>query len=87
MSATTQPTPTTDALMYRRYSSAGLACAAVDKLAGAARMVFRPEGDKRQPFVVEPVRKQIRDMAGLLMLMVVTFPPTFMAADWLRYSA
>ncbi len=73
--------------LFRRYSSAGLAQAAVDLLAGKGRMVFRPDINKRQPFVVEPLRKQARDAAGLLLLIVVTFPPIFCAADWLRYGS
>lgn len=76
-----------EALLFRRYSSAGLANAAADRLAGNGKVVFRPEGNSIQPFVVEPVRKQLNEAARMLALFAVAAPCLFLAADWLRYSA
>lgn len=77
----------TDALLFRRYSTAGLAHGAVERLAGAGRMAFRPDENQSQPFIVEPVRQQLKEAAHMLALFVLAAPGLFIAADWLRYSA
>jgi hypothetical protein len=33
-----------------------------------------------------PIRDQLTDAIGLLLLCVVVFPPLFIAADWLRHG-
>lgn len=33
-----------------------------------------------------PIRHQIADVLGLLLLMALIFPPIFILADWARYG-